>query len=134
MTRTKSILLVDDDQDYKFFFFKALEKVDPLVNVTTASDGIEALSKLRESNPDIIVLDFNMPRMNGLAFLKQVKNDVRYKHIPVIIYSTFLSMFDADEIKNLGAVHVYNKPVGFDETVDMVSQIIHLCDDVRDCA
>jgi CheY-like chemotaxis protein len=130
----KSILLVDDDQDYKYFFYKALEKADPSATVTDAVDGIDALNKLKEADPDIIVLDFNMPRMNGMAFLKQIKSDRAHKHIPVVIYSTFLSMFDADEIKKLGAVHVYNKPVGFQETVNMVCEILNLCDGIRSCA
>ncbi|MBA3663213.1 MAG: response regulator [Bacteroidetes bacterium] len=129
-----SILLVDDDQDYKYFFYKAIEKVDPSINVTTAADGIEAFSKLESAIPDLIILDFNMPRMNGLAFLKDIKKNQALKHIPVIIYSTFLSMFDSNEFKVLGAVHVYTKPVGFSETIDTVNEILKRTGDIRKCA
>ncbi|MCW3075927.1 MAG: response regulator [Bacteroidetes bacterium] len=130
----KTILLVDDDQDYKYFFYKALENVDPSISVTTAVDGRDALDKLQSITPDIIILDFNMPRMNGLAFLKDIKANKDLMNIPVIIYSTFLSMFDENEIKALGAIHVYTKPVGFPETVKTVSEILELTNKPGKCA
>lgn len=129
----KSILLVDDDQDYKYFFYKALEQVDPEITVTNAGDGREAFDKLAEFIPDMIILDFNMPRMNGMAFLKEIKKDEKLKQIPVILYSTFLSMFDSQEIKELGAVHVFTKPVGFEETVATVAEILNI-KGVKNCA
>lgn len=131
--RIKSILLVDDDQDYKYFFYKALEQVDPEITVTTAADGKDAMDKLNSVVPDMIILDFNMPRMNGMAFLKEIKKHEKLNHIPVIIYSTFISMFDADEIKNLGAVHVYTKPVDFADTVKTVCEILNLTH-IKNCA
>jgi CheY-like chemotaxis protein len=130
----KSILLVDDDQDYKYFFYKAIEKVDPSVHVVTATDGLDALNKLQQFTPDIIILDFNMPRMNGLSLLKQIKNNKELTHIPVVIYSTFLAMFDASEIKQLGATCVCTKPNGFNETIKMVEDILNLADGIRNCA
>ncbi|MGZ3899998.1 MAG: response regulator [Bacteroidia bacterium] len=127
----KSILLVDDDQDYKYFFYKAIEAVDPEISVTSASDGIEALEKLHILTPELIILDFNMPRMNGLAFLKDIKKNPALRNIPVIIYSTFLSMFDSSEIKSLGAIHVYTKPVGFAETINTLNEILKHKEAVR---
>ena len=130
----KSVLLVDDDLDYKYFFYKAMESVDPEIKVASASDGIEAFEKLEESIPDLIILDFNMPRMNGMEFLKDIKKHPGLENIPVIIYSTFLSLFDADEIKKLGAVHVYTKPSGFAETVKTINEIFRLTGKVENCA
>lgn len=130
----KSILLVDDDLDYKYFFYKALEKADAAATLITASDGLEALNKLDQCTPDIIVIDFNMPRMNGLSLLKQLKANKQLKHVPVVVYSTFMAMFDATEIKQLGAVHVYTKPVSFNETVRMVEEILCIAEGLQNCA
>lgn len=130
----KSLLLVDDDQDYKYFFYKALEKVDPEVHVITADDGLDALQKLETNTPDVILIDFNMPRMNGLSLLKHIKNTPELKNLPVVVYSTFPGLFDSEEITNLGAVHVYTKPVSFQDTVKMVGQILDLSDGIKNCA
>ena len=130
----KSVLLVDDDLDYKYFFYKAMESVDPEITVTSASDGIEALKKLETTVPDLIILDFNMPRMNGVEFLKDIKKHPGLENIPVIIYSTFLSLFDSNEIKSLGAVHVYTKPSGFAETIKTIHEIFSLTGKVENCA
>lgn len=130
---TKSILLVDDDQDYKYFFYKALEQVAPDIKITTAVDGKDALEKLSGFAPDMIILDFNMPRMNGMLFLKEIQMRDDVKGIPIIIYSTFISMFDANELKKLGASQVLTKPVGFADTVTMVSEILNI-NPLQNCA
>src|SRR5690349_6135015 len=90
----KSILLVDDDQDDKYFFSTALQEVDAEVSLVTAGDGLEALEKLKSSRPDVILLDLVMPRMNGLRFLKEIKRLPSLSAIPVIIYTADLSFLE----------------------------------------
>src|ERR1700742_4342006 len=84
-------LLIDDDTDDRELFSEALATVDPVIVCDQATDGAEALDRLikREiSEPDIIFLDINMPVMNGWQFLTKLKSVEKYRHIPVIVYST----------------------------------------------
>jgi CheY-like chemotaxis protein len=122
----KSILLVDDDQDDKYFFAKALGETGQEVELTTATNGAEALEKLQFSTPDIILLDLNMPVMNGVTFLKKIKKDKKLKDIPVMIYTNGLSVFDENEALKLGAYQVVTKPNDFKGTVETITSIIRM--------
>lgn len=122
----KSILLVDDDQDDKFFFAKALEEVESNTSLTTAADGAEALEKLKFTDPDIILLDLNMPGMNGVAFLKKIKNEKKLREIPVIIYTDGLSIFDESEALKLGAYTIILKPIDFKEAIKIITEILKM--------
>jgi CheY-like chemotaxis protein len=120
----KSILLVDDDQDDKYFFATALEEVDPEVRLVTAANGLEALEKLRDFQPDLILLDLVMPRMNGLGFLKALRRQKLQARSPIIVYTADLSVFDEKDLIRLGASQVTLKPVDFDATVDKIRDIL----------
>lgn len=120
----KSILLVDDDQDDKYFFCKALGQTESEINLTTASNGQDALEKLQFVNPDVILLDLNMPVMNGVSFLKAIKKDKLLRDIPVIIYTDGLSVFDENEALKLGAYRVMIKPIDIGGTVQAIQSIL----------
>jgi CheY-like chemotaxis protein len=122
----KSILLVDDDQDDKFFFAKALGQLDTDTQLSTACDGADALEKLKFSNPDVILLDLNMPVMNGVAFLKKIKSEKSLRDIPVIIYTDGVSVFDENEALKLGAYTIILKPIDFKGAVDIISGILQM--------
>jgi CheY-like chemotaxis protein len=122
----KSILLVDDDQDDKYFFAKALGEAGPDVALTTAIDGANALEKLQFMNPDVILLDLNMPGMNGVTFLKTIKKDKLLRDIPIIIYTDGLSVFDENEALKLGAYCVMIKAIDFKGTVTAISEILRM--------
>lgn len=122
----KSILLVDDDQDDKYFFSKALSEIEQEIDLATAANGTEALGKLQRFNPDIILLDLNMPVMNGISFLKHIKKDKNLKDIPVIIYTNGLSVFDETEALKLGAYQVITKPLDLKGTRDVIMGIIQM--------
>ncbi|MDQ3047156.1 MAG: response regulator [Bacteroidota bacterium] len=121
-----SILLVDDDQDDKYFFHKALEVTNPEISLSFASDGLDALEKLQFITPDVILLDLNMPKMNGVPFLKKIKSTRHLRDIPVIIYTAGLSVFDEAESLKLGAYQVYLKPQTFDETKKTIADILQI--------
>ncbi|MBA3971826.1 MAG: response regulator [Bacteroidetes bacterium] len=122
----KSILLVDDDRDDIYFFSKALEEFETNIELATAGDGFEAFEKLQMSVPDVILLDLNMPRMNGMAFLKAIKKIKNLKGIPVIIYTNNVSVFDEAELLKLGAYAVFTKPDDFDKTVSTISELLQM--------
>ncbi len=119
-----SILLVDDDQDDKFFFHTALQQVDENIQLYTASNGVEALDKLKFVKPDMILLDLIMPRMNGVVFLTMLKRNKNLRDIPVVIYTTDLSIFQETELYKLGAAQIVIKPIDFEGTVEKISNIL----------
>ena len=122
----KSILIVDDDRDDIYFFSKALEEFKRNIELVTAGNGLEAFEKLLNFTPDVILLDLNMPVMNGVAFLKSIKRIKHLKEIPVIIYTCELSIFDKEELKKLGAYAVYKKPDDFDRTIKTIAEILRM--------
>jgi CheY-like chemotaxis protein len=122
----KSILLIDDDQDDKFFFARALREVESEIDLMTASDGKDALKKLEERIPDMILLDLNMPVMNGISFLKIRKRDKILREIPVVVYTDGLNVFDESEVMQLGAYGVIIKANDLKGTIRIITEIVKM--------
>ena len=125
--KISTLLLVDDDQDDRFLFKEALAEADNSVEFTEASNGADALEKLmsgKVSLPDLIFLDVNMPRMNGLDCLKHLKENVRFKDVPVVMYSTAASDDYQRECLNHGAKLFIEKPSDFWQLCDKLKNVL----------
>lgn len=122
----KSMLIVDDDRDDIYFFSKALETFETGIRLTTAGNGFEALDRLEEQTPDVILLDLNMPKMNGLTFLHTIKKMRHLKEIPVIIYTSHVNIFDVEELMESGAYAVFEKPGDFPKTVETINGLLQM--------
>lgn len=120
-----SIMLIDDDQDDKYFFATALDQVDETIKLYTASNGVDALDKLRFVKPDLILLDLIMPRMNGSVFLSMLKRNKNLRDIPVIVYTTDLSIFQEKDLLKAGAEQIILKPQTLSETIKKIEYILH---------
>lgn len=86
-----TFLIVDDDDDDIGFFIEVLATIDPSIEVAAAVGGYEALDYLQNNLthlPDRIFLDINMPRLSGLDVLEKIREDKRFEHLPVTVYST----------------------------------------------
>lgn len=81
-----TILLVDDEQEMLDLFTEVLELMDH--RVLGARDGREALSIAREASPDLVVTDWNMPRMTGLELCHELHEDAQLRDIPIILHSS----------------------------------------------
>lgn len=105
------ILAVDDDSEDFEFFSEAVREVDPTIVILKATNGIEALDILENQllMPDYIFLDINMPLMDGKACLQFIKQDERFREIPVVMYSTTSNQTEISQYKMLGA-HFLVKP------------------------
>ncbi|MES2592595.1 MAG: response regulator [Bacteroidota bacterium] len=104
-----TILLADDDKDDCFFFKKALKELPFVPKLSIASDGERLMTYLAENSdklPDVLFLDINMPRKNGIECLTEIKLNSKLKDIPVIIYSTSAHDDIADMLYEKGA-HYY---------------------------
>ena len=135
-----TILLVDDDPDDQLLFKEALKEADTLVLCLTACNGIDALEKLNCVTvpiPDLIFMDVNMPRMNGIDCLKEMQRNVLLKDIPVIMYSTSCSPAYQKECFDNGAVFYMEKPNDFiklcntlqDIVINGISNVKTICND-----
>lgn len=101
MTQGKIILLVDDDTTLREMYDERL-RIEGF-EIVQAANGIDALQKLREIKPDIILLDVMMPKVNGFEVLKQLKENPASKDIPVIILTALIQDKDRLQGKQLGA-------------------------------
>ena len=122
----KQILLVDDDTDDHEIFCMALEELDNCYKCVFAKDGMEALEMLKNENnliPEIIFLDLNMPRMNGIECLPEIKKIHRINHVPIIIYSTSSDTKIIEKVKDLGAAEYLVKPSRIEALSETLKQI-----------
>lgn len=111
----RKFFLVDDDEDDASLFNEALKDIDPSIEFDSANSGKELLDKLRAGKvaPHVIFLDINMPGMNGWETLENLKASNTLKDIPVIMYSTSLSVSDGQKALEKGALAFYEKPSNF---------------------
>ena len=110
MTLHKNLLLVEDDVDDQLFFVEAIREIDNSLKFTLASNGQEAINILQELRvlPDLIFLDINMPGINGIELLIQLKKEARYNTIPIVILTT--SAIQTEQLYQNGARLVILKP------------------------
>ena len=86
-------------------------------------EGLEWLENNKEDLPSVILLDLNMPRMNGLEFLAHIKKDDSFKFIPVIILTTSNNQKDKEESYRLSVAGYVVKPVEYGEYLDTMQKI-----------
>ena len=128
MQKSISCLLIDDDDDDQEIFSMALKDLKDPVHCAFANDGIHALELLNNGSytPDVIFLDMNMPRMNGIQCLGELRKMNRLKHIPVYIYSTSKDPFSAEAVKLLGAKGYLVKPSDVPALTNMLAEVFAL--------
>ena len=109
------------------FFWKLLQEIDSSITCTAFFDGEQALGQLRNNEsevPDLIILDTNMPKLNGKQILAELKRIPNLKEVPVVMYSTFFSERDNIELTNLGAMHYLSKPSKFEEFRSSLKELL----------
>ena len=124
------ILLVEDEAADAHLVRLAFEEGHVLVDLHHVGDGIEALEFLQRAppyeqapQPDIILLDLNMPRMDGRRFLEKVKDDPRFSSIPVVVLTTSDAESDLVMSYNLGVAGYVVKPIDVDDFLSRVRSI-----------
>lgn len=126
MRRDKPILLVEDDEVDQMTVKRALKDIHITNRLDIAGDGEEALKFLkddRNQKPGIILLDLNMPRMNGIEFLTEIKKDAELMRIPVVVLTTSVEEQDKVNSYNLGVSGYMLKPVDYSQFVEVVKTI-----------
>lgn len=83
--KSPHILIVDDQMDMRLVLKITLERAGWIIS--EAADGAEVMAAIQRQQPDVILLDYNMPELNGLEACKLVKADLHTQHIPVVMYT-----------------------------------------------
>ena len=126
MKSNKPILLVEDDQVDVMSMKRALKdlKVTNRLDVTgNGEEAVEFLNKSRNNLPCLILLDINMPRMNGIEFLRVIKQDDRLKIIPVVVLTSSKEEQDRMDSFGLGVAGYMLKPADYKKFVEVVRVI-----------
>ena len=120
--KTQTILIVEDDAAYR----KLLQRVftEENFNVFVAEDGQVALECLERETIDIILSDIQMPRMDGHLFVYALKENIKYRSIPVIMITASISTREEVWSRGLGADVFLNKPVRYKELIRTVKKLL----------
>ncbi|GAB4094215.1 response regulator [Flaviaesturariibacter terrae] len=126
MAETKLVLYADDDTDDRTWVSEALRIVGAGLELRFVENGRQVLEYLRKESsrrPSLIVLDLNMPEMDGRQTLQQLKRDPLYKDIPVAIVTTSNNKLDRDVCQRLGAALYLTKPDTHSEWQSVIRQL-----------
>ncbi|MBI3805766.1 MAG: response regulator [Nitrospirae bacterium] len=116
-------LVVEDSPTMRQLITFSLKRI-PNSKIVEASDGVDALKKLRENRYDLIVSDINMPLMDGLKLVSMIRNDPTYRSIPIVIVTTEGSQADRDKGLALGANAYLSKPIQTNELLKIVKELL----------
>ena len=120
MSPAKHILIIDDEPNVRLMFRTALESAGH--EVVESEGGEQGLRRLRQSPADLVLLDLQMPTMDGLEVLRRLRSDENL--VPVVIITAYGSVPDAVEAMKLGAIDFLAKPITPDALRKVVVQIL----------
>ncbi|MFN8344627.1 MAG: response regulator [Spirosomataceae bacterium] len=127
MNKKAAILIADDDDDDIFLMQSALEEYGISNPTTIVKDGLALLNYLRQNKDagvGLILLDLNMPRMDGREALKILKSETKLRKIPVIVMTTSKSQEDIEDCYSLGANCYIVKPASFEAFNDTIFTLV----------
>jgi two-component system, chemotaxis family, chemotaxis protein CheY len=118
---SKTVMIVDDSGSFRTVVKLALQKAG--YAVVEACDGVDALSKVGAQKVNLIVCDVNMPNMDGITFVKQIKSSHTHKFLPVIMLTTESQESKKAEGRAAGARAWITKPFQPSQLVDAVNRL-----------
>lgn len=122
-----NLILIDDDPDEAYILRQALKRIETDYELSYFSDSEAFLSGLGhlKNTDSLILLDLNMPKINGFEVLEKIKNSDELANIPVVMYSNSNSPQDIELSYKTGANSYVRKPQGLTETVEFVATLIN---------
>ncbi|HEY5950086.1 MAG TPA: response regulator [Kofleriaceae bacterium] len=115
------VLVVEDSSTMRQLICMALRKIAGIVLVE-ATDGKDALVKVGEITPDLVLTDLNMPEMDGFSLIQELRSRPAFAKLPVIVLTTAGALQDQDRAKTLGVTGYVTKPIRPDDIVNAVRQ------------
>ncbi|MEW5833980.1 MAG: response regulator [Pseudomonadota bacterium] len=127
---TLSILVAEDDADDRVLLSDAFAESGVEVSIEFVADGVELMARLAERDlaadevlPDLVLLDLNMPRMDGREALRAIRDSERLRHLPAIILTTSKAELDIRLSYQLGANSYVTKPRRFEELITVLRSL-----------
>jgi CheY-like chemotaxis protein len=122
MSQKPFILIADDDQEDRYLLHTAFEEIGRSNDIFLVENGLQVFSYLENSMeqtnmPALIVLDLNMPILNGMETLSRLKAHTLYKNIPVIMFTTSVHEVEKARCLEIGAADFIKKPARFQQTI-----------------
>ncbi|WP_246054274.1 response regulator [Antarcticibacterium flavum] len=124
------ILLVEDNEGDILLTTEALNDSEIATNISVVKDGLEALNYLQKKDkysnarsPQLVLLDINLPKVNGFEVLREIKSSEDLKHIPVVILSTSSSEEDIHKCYSNYATCFITKPLSADSFSEVISSV-----------
>jgi len=116
------ILIADDDQEDRYLLHTAFEEIGRSNDIALVENGLQVFSYLEKAGeqtgmPSLIVLDLNMPILNGMETLSRLKAHSVYKDIPVIMFTTSIHEVEKARCLEIGAADFIRKPARFQQTI-----------------
>ena len=126
------ILYADDDQDDQQLITQAFQQYDSNIKIQSVYNGEEALHYLNnlainEQPPCLIILDINMPKMNGKEALVRIRQSERFRSLPVVLFSTSNSGLDKEFAKKWNAFFI-SKPITYADLATIAEEFVKHCD------
>lgn len=127
-----TLLWADDDPDELYIMHEVLQNIGSNHQVIEATDGTQVLACLQKAKhtgvfPCLIVLDLNMPVLNGKETLSCIKQDPSFDKIPIVVFTTSSSLADRQYCESYGT-QMLTKPITFDALKQVVEKLLHLCE------
>ncbi len=119
-----TVLIVDDNPQNVELLQAFLESLP--VKIVTAADGVEALAKVAEHKPDLILLDIMMPRMSGFQVCRQIKSDPKTKDIQVLMVTALNELGDIEQATECGTDDFVSKPVNKFELLTRAKSLLRV--------
>ena len=123
------LLLADDDIDDCDFFRDALDEINDTVSLTVVNNGVELMDFLtaqKDTYPDLLFLDLNMPKKSGMECIAEIKASNHLSAIPIIVFSTSLDKSVVDKMFDLGVHHYIQKPGQFSSLKSVITKALSL--------
>ena len=121
------IILADDDEDDRLLFTDAFDELKINTKVQTFNDGVQLMDYLNSANailPNVLFLDLNMPKKNGIECLREIKSNTRFNDIAIAIYSTSSSEEHIEETFVQGANIYIKKPSDFTSLKKVLTEVV----------
>ena len=122
-------MIVDDSATSRMFVKRCLEMVLPeeeKAEIREAENGKDALAKLKQKPGDLVLIDLNMPIMDGTTLLRWIKGSPKLTDLPVVVITSIDNPAKREELKALGAVDVLSKPIAPSKLMPVINEIFNL--------
>jgi two-component system, cell cycle response regulator DivK len=120
----KLILVVEDDEDNRDLMEFLINRSHLDVDLMMAENGEEAVKRVRKKKPDLILMDMQMPIMDGYTAVPIIKADPELSAIPIVAFTAFAHPKDIARTKSIGCIEHYTKPMDSEKLITLIQKYI----------